>query len=215
MTTRLHAVADLHQVINGYVIFAAPDEENPPEGTFVQMGREDWDKLGNPVRVTARVTPGDTLNTVPDDLSDLDEAAAFIHPTVIEPAAEYLLEGVGFEDCATREEAVALALGVASGCWEDLSGAGEFQSDRAAAAYTALLKRLDELSSADKIGYTGEPALEIHVDEVRSEETGPLHNTRDFYCRERSDGDPFDALNKCPICTATRGADGYEFGGQA
>lgn len=45
----------------------------------------------------------------------------------------------------TREEVLGLAIGAASSCWSNLSGAGTFESDEAARILDATLARLAEL----------------------------------------------------------------------
>jgi hypothetical protein len=51
------------------------------------------------------------------------------------------------DDATDRRSAVFQALGAASACWENLSGAGVFDSTRAKAIGEALLAKLEELDA--------------------------------------------------------------------
>ena len=180
--TKRSNVMELHQIVGEIVIFAYI----PPDSTdsqFLQFPRDEWLQLGQPVKVTTSISAGDLLNVVPDDVSALLEPEVFIQPTV---------EEVSFSECATREEAIALALGTAAGCWPDLSGAGKFDSGRAAMTYNALLTRLNELDEGNTIAPTGTP-IEV------TDAVGP-HNYQDYYCKLRLSGQVANALAKCDAC---------------
>lgn len=55
------------------------------------------------------------------------------------------LEGFDFSACEDRREAVFQGLGAASVCWDNMAGAGVFESEAAAAVGEGLLVRLAEL----------------------------------------------------------------------
>lgn len=80
-----------------------------------------------------------------------------IAPDTIKVGVEYV-----FTDSATLEEAVYLALGAASSCWDNLEGAGTFESERAGAVGRGLLKAIEHFRPAPG---EGEPApVEIGED---------------------------------------------------
>lgn len=57
----------------------------------------------------------------------------------------------------TRDEVLGLALGAASMCWENVNGAGVFESARAQAILQALSARLEEMDEAVR------PLIALHI----------------------------------------------------
>ena len=53
-----------------------------------------------------------------------------------------------FAKCTTTEELFAQAVGYGSGCWEDLSGTGQFMGEKASAAALDAADRIAELADA-------------------------------------------------------------------
>jgi hypothetical protein len=74
------------------------------------------------------------------------------------------------------DEWVGQALGAASSCWENLAGAGEFDSTRCKGIFAALMAHLVEVIEAARAG------------SVRAAEGGPLVGSAEVGCESAPDG---------------------------
>lgn len=136
------SLLDHTQTDDGVVLFGQPDNDRDCE-TQLMIPEARWEAFGSPVQVTVTIETGDQLNNGPEPVTDTGVVTQQVaHETRKRSAFSWpVLNGVAGP--TSLSEAVGLAGGAFSVCWDTLEHAGVFDDQYAREVHTALMKYIE------------------------------------------------------------------------